>query len=118
MIDGAHLGIGIRGKEGTQAVQSSDVAISQFRFLQPLLLCHGRRAYRRVSFFLPYFLYKNVVLASCDIVWAFQYDFSGYIAFPEYLSAGYNVFFTSLHIIAVLGYDCDVPDEVSNAHPE
>merc|ERR1712048_312419 len=34
MIDGAHVGIGIRGKEGSQAVQASDVAISQFRFLE------------------------------------------------------------------------------------
>ena len=30
MILGAHVGIGIRGKEGSQAVQASDVAISQF----------------------------------------------------------------------------------------
>ena len=33
MIQEAHVGIGIRGVEGTQAVQASDFAISQFRFL-------------------------------------------------------------------------------------
>merc|ERR1719159_1760594 len=72
MILGAHVGVGIRGKEGRAAVQASDVAISQFRFLVPLLMCHGRRAYRRVAFFLCFYMYKNVCLVVCDIVWAHQ----------------------------------------------
>merc|ERR1712003_86373 len=46
MIQGAHVGIAVRGKEGNQAVQASDIAISQFRFIVPILMCHGRRAYR------------------------------------------------------------------------
>lgn len=33
MIMEAHIGVGIRGKEGTQAVRSADYAISQFQFL-------------------------------------------------------------------------------------
>jgi len=118
MIEGAHLGVGIRGKEGAQAVQVSDVAISQFRFLVPLLLCHGRRAYRRVSFFLCYYLYKSIALAIGDVVWAHQNGFSGNIAFPEWLSMAFNVAFTSWHIILVLAFDCDVPDVVANSTPE
>lgn len=117
MIEGAHIGIGIRGKEGTQAVQSSDIAISQFRFLVPLLLCHGRRAYRRVAFFLCFYIYKNVVLVVGDIIWAHQNKWSGKIAYPEYLSMGYNVLFTAWHILVVLGFDVDVPDNVANATP-
>jgi len=45
----ANIGVGIRGKEGTQAVRSSDYAISQFKYLEKLLLFHGRLGYRRVS---------------------------------------------------------------------
>ena len=41
MIQTADVGIGIMGKEGRQATNSSDYAISQFRFLVPLLLVHG-----------------------------------------------------------------------------
>jgi len=123
MIEGAHVGIGVRGKEGAQAVQVSDVAVSQFRFLVPLLLCHGRGAYRRVALFLCYYLYKNVALAFADIVWMHQNDFKtkrygGGIAFPEYVSIGYNVLFTSWHVVVVLGWDEDIPDFVSNMHPE
>jgi len=38
MIKAAHVGIGIIGLEGLQAVMASDYAIGQFRFLLKLLL--------------------------------------------------------------------------------
>jgi phospholipid-translocating P-type ATPase (flippase) len=117
MIEGAHLGVGVRGKEGAQAVQVSDVAISQFRFLVPLLLCHGRRAYRRIALFLCYYLYKNVALLMGDVVWMIMDNFRGRIAFPEYVSIQYNVLFTSWHILFVLGFDVDVSDEVATRNP-
>lgn len=46
MIQEAHVGIGISGNEGMQAVRASDYAIAQFRFLENLLLQHGRMNYR------------------------------------------------------------------------
>jgi magnesium-transporting ATPase (P-type) len=118
MIEGAHIGVGVRGKEGVQAVQVSDIAISQFRFLVPLLLCHGQRAYRRIAVFLCFFLYKNVALVLSDVLWSIQDDFQGRIAFPEWLSMGYNAIFTSWHILFALGWDKGVPDHVANCHPE
>ena len=43
----ADVGVGIIGKEGRQAVNSADFAVSQFRFLVRLLLVHGSlSAYR------------------------------------------------------------------------
>ena len=47
MIQEADVGVGIAGEEGRQAVMSSDYAIGQFRFLQRLVLVHGRWSYRR-----------------------------------------------------------------------
>ena len=38
MIQEAHVGVGIRGEEGVQAVNASDFAIAQFRYLQILML--------------------------------------------------------------------------------
>lgn len=49
MIRTAHVGVGIRGVEGTTAVQASDYSISQFHFLRRLLFTHGRLSLRRVS---------------------------------------------------------------------
>ena len=55
----AHIGVGIAGVEGGKAVQNADFALSQFRFLQRLLLVHGRWSYRRISIFLHYYLFKT-----------------------------------------------------------
>ena len=49
MIREANVGIGILGKEGLQAVNSSDFALAQFKHLRRLLLVHGRTAYLRVT---------------------------------------------------------------------
>lgn len=49
MIQAAHVGVGISGMEGMQAVMASDFAIAQFRFLTDLLLVHGRWSYIRIS---------------------------------------------------------------------
>jgi len=120
MLQGAHIGIGIRGKEGNQAVQASDVAISQFRFLVPLLLCHGRRAYRRVAVFLCYVLYKHISLATGDVVWAHYctWRFGGQFAYPEWLSASFPALITGLPMIVLLGFDKDLPDEVVLKTPD
>lgn len=118
MIQGAHVGVGIRGKEGNQSVQASDVAISQFRFLVPLLLCHGRRAYRRVATFLCYVLYKHITLAMSDAIWAHQSRFSATIAYPEWLGGAYPTLCTALPMIVVLCFDSDLPDQIAMKMPE
>jgi len=117
MIQGAHIGVGIRGKEGMGAVQAADIAISQFRFLKNLLLCHGRLAYRHVTLFLVYYLYKNIALAWGDIVHAIDVDFTGNIAYPDWLSSMFNALFTSWPVVVVLAFDKDLPDELSLKTP-
>lgn len=58
MIQEADIGVGIAGEEGRQAVMSSDYAIGQFRFLQRLILVHGRWSYRRLAEAIANFFYK------------------------------------------------------------
>ncbi len=58
MIQKAHIGVGISGQEGMQAVMASDFAIAQFRFLVPLLLVHGRWSYKRITRMICFFFYK------------------------------------------------------------
>ena len=51
MIQTAHLGIGIMGKEGNQAATFSDYAIPKFDGLDRLILWHGRNfGYNAVKF--------------------------------------------------------------------
>ena len=54
MIQEAHIGIGVSGNEGMQAVRSADYAIAQFAFLQRLLLVHGFWNYFRICLLILY----------------------------------------------------------------
>ena len=99
MILEAHIGVGIRGKEGTQAVRSADYAISQFRYLHRLLLVHGRWGYRRVSWIVCYYFYKNIILVFTEMYFAFYNGFSGQIYFPDWLPMLYNAIWTSWHCL-------------------
>jgi phospholipid-translocating ATPase len=49
MIQEADIGVGISGVEGMQAVMASDFSISQFRFLERLLIVHGHWCYKRIA---------------------------------------------------------------------
>ncbi len=47
MIQEAHVGLGIAGKEGRAAVRSADFAFAKFKHLQRVLLVHGHWYYYR-----------------------------------------------------------------------
>ncbi|CAD7938390.1 unnamed protein product [Amoebophrya sp. A25] len=117
MIQEAHVGVGIRGVEGTQAVQASDFAISQFRFLEPLILDHGRGAYRRVASFMCYYFYKNIALVMSDMYWSSFAGYSGQVLFPSWFSTAYNAFWTSFPCISCNAFDSDVSGKVARANP-
>lgn len=77
MIQEANIGVGIRGQEGSQAVRAADYALSQFSFLLKLVLVHGRIGYRRISFVVLYYFYKNIVLVFTEIYFPFFNAYSG-----------------------------------------
>ncbi|XP_032411220.1 phospholipid-transporting ATPase 11C isoform X5 [Xiphophorus hellerii] len=100
MILEAHVGIGIKGKEGRQAVKNSDYAIPKLKHLKKLLLAHGHLYYVRIAHLVQYFFYKNL----CFILPQFLYQFfCGYSQQPLYDAAYltmYNICFTSMPILA------------------
>lgn len=86
----AHIGVGINGQEGMQAMLNSDYAFSQFRYLQRLLLVHGRWSYNRMCKFLSYFFYKNFAFTLVHFWYAFYSGFSAQVgsqvAFPTLIN--------------------------------
>jgi magnesium-transporting ATPase (P-type) len=79
MIKAAHVGVGISGLEGRQAVLASDYSIAQFRFLERLLLVHGRWSYMRLCSFLRYFFYKNFAFTLVNFWFAFFCAYSAQV---------------------------------------
>lgn len=77
--------MGISGQEGMQAVLASDYSIAQFRFLQRLLLVHGRWSYYRMCKFLRYFFYKNFAFTVCHFWFAFFCGFSAQVSICLFL---------------------------------
>lgn len=76
---GAHIGVGISGQEGLQAVLASDYSFAQFRYLQRLLLVHGRWSYFRMCKFLCYFFYKNFAFTLVHFWFGFFCGFSAQV---------------------------------------
>lgn len=58
MIQEAHVGLGIYGKEGRNAARSADFAFVKFRFLRRIFLVHGFLYYTRAANLVQYFFYK------------------------------------------------------------
>ncbi|KAM7484497.1 hypothetical protein LguiA_000506 [Lonicera macranthoides] len=108
MLQEADIGVGISGVEGMQAVMSSDIAIAQFRYLERLLLVHGHWCYRRISSMICYFFYKNVAFGITLFLYEAHASFSGQPAYNDWFLSLYNVFFTSLPVIALGVFDQDV----------
>ncbi|KAL6054164.1 Phospholipid-transporting ATPase [Balamuthia mandrillaris] len=105
MIQSSHVGVGISGKEGRQAVLAADYAIAQFRFLVPLLLVHGHWSYRRMAVLLLYSFYKNVVFGLSNFWFGVLNGFSSQTLYESWAVSMYNVLFTGLPILAVAIFD-------------
>lgn len=91
MIQEAHVGFGLMGREGRQAVNSADFAFSQFRFIKKVLFIHGNLFYHRVSTLIHYFFYKNVVFVTPQFLYTFYNLYSTQVslyfaAFPSVYS--------------------------------
>jgi phospholipid-transporting ATPase len=101
------VGVGISGKEGRQAVNNSDFAIAQFRFLRKLMLVHGHWDYRRLCKVILYSFYKNIALTFILFYYCFFTGFSGQSLYESLVYSGYN-FFLAMPILCVGLFDKDV----------
>ncbi|SPO00024.1 related to ATPase II [Cephalotrichum gorgonifer] len=118
MIQEADVGVGIAGLEGRQAAMSSDYAIAQFRFLQRLVLVHGRWSYRRLAECIPNFFYKNIIWVFAIFWFGIYSDFDMTYVFEYSYILMFNLLFTSLPVSVMGIIDQDVSDKISLAVPQ
>jgi phospholipid-translocating ATPase len=118
MIQEAHVGIGITGKEGFQAARISDYSIAQFRFLQKLLLVHGRWNYIRTGKYILGTFWKEMFFY---LTQAFFQPWNGYTGTSLYESwslSMFNTLFTSLPVIFLGIFEQDLSATTLLAVPE
>ncbi|KAJ1822207.1 drs2 neo1 protein, partial [Coemansia sp. RSA 2599] len=118
MIQEAHVGIGIAGQEGLQASRAADFSIGQFRFLQKLLLVHGRWSYVRVSMFIMGTFYKCMAFYITQLIFQFYTGFSGTSLFESWTLSMYNTLFSILPVLVVGIFEQDLRPETLLNYPE
>lgn len=99
MIQEAHVGIGITGKEGLQAARISDYSIAQFRFLQKLLLVHGRWNYVRTAKYVLGTFWKEMLFYLTQALYQRWNGYSGTSFYESWSLSMFNTLFTSLPVI-------------------
>ncbi|ORX36159.1 putative phospholipid-translocating ATPase [Kockovaella imperatae] len=118
MIQAADVGVGISGEEGLQAVNSSDYAIAQFRFLKRLLLVHGHWSYFRNSSMILNFFYKNIIGIGVLFWFMIYCEWSTTYVFAYVYLLFWNVFWTLLPVIAIGLFDKNIDADILMAIPE
>ncbi|XP_021935483.1 probable phospholipid-transporting ATPase IF isoform X4 [Zootermopsis nevadensis] len=118
MIQEAHVGLGIMGKEGRQAVRSSDFAFARFKFLRRILFVHGHWYYIRVATLVQYFFYKNIVFITPQVYYAFSNGFSTQPLYDTMFLTCYNVLFTSLPILIYGLFEQNHPAQTLLDYPQ
>ncbi|KAG9001427.1 hypothetical protein FRB94_004792 [Tulasnella sp. JGI-2019a] len=118
MIQAADIGVGISGEEGLQAVNASDYAIAQFRFLKRLLFVHGHWSYQRNGNMIVNFFYKNIVCIG--VLWWFQIycAWSTTYVFDYTYLLFWNVFWSLAPVIAIGLFDRVIDADILMTLPE
>ncbi|KXJ73282.1 hypothetical protein RP20_CCG016146 [Aedes albopictus] len=101
MIQEAHVGLGIVGKEGRQAARCADYAFAKFCMVKKLLLVHGHYFSTRLAILVLYFFYKNLIFMGIQFFFQVDSLFSSQSVYDSVFLTLYNVLYTSLPIFVL-----------------
>ena len=108
MIQKAHVGLGIVGKEGMQASLAADFSILQFSHLTKLILWHGRLSYKRSCQLAQFVVHRGMIISFIQAVFTVVFYFVTIPVYNGYLMLGYSTFYTTLPVFSlVLDEDVD-----------
>ncbi|KAK1350955.1 aminophospholipid translocase [Hamiltosporidium tvaerminnensis] len=117
MLQSSCIGVGIQGKEGTQASLTSDFSIPEFQCLKRLLLVHGRYNFMRFSKLTLNSFFKNFYFILIQFYYNFFNGFSGKPIYNFFFLNYYNVLFTSFVPLSICLFDKDHPEEYLMENP-
>lgn len=108
MIRASSVGIGIEGREGSQAALASDFSVRQFKDISTLILWHGRLSYIRTTNLCNFILHRGLIISTIQIFFMFSFNFVTVFLYNGYLTLGYATIFTNLPIFSII-LDTDIP---------
>ncbi|GBB83626.1 hypothetical protein RclHR1_10320004 [Rhizophagus clarus] len=118
MIQEANVGVGIAGEEGRQAAMAADYAFAQFKYLEKLLLVHGRWSYIRIAEMISCFFYKNIVWTIAMFWYQIWAGFSAQYLYDYTYIMLYNLLFTAFPVMFLGAFDQDVDAKTSLKYPQ
>ncbi|TGZ80506.1 phospholipid-translocating P-type ATPase [Ascodesmis nigricans] len=118
MIQEAHVGVGITGKEGLQAARVSDYSMAQFRFLLKFLLVHGRWNYVRTCKYVVSTFWKEMLFYLTQALYQRWNGYTGTSLYEPWTLSMFNTLFTSLPVIFIGIFDQDLHASTLLAVPE
>jgi len=118
MIQEAHVGVGISGKEGLQAARVADYSIAQFRFLQRLLFVHGHWNYVRTAKYILLTFWKEMVFYSVQAMYQRWNGYTGTSLYESDSLVVWNTLFTSLPVMLPGIFEQDLSAATLLAMPE
>lgn len=117
MIQQAHAGIGIPGKEGMQASLAADFSITSFSHLTRLLLWHGRNSYRRSARLAQFVIHRGLIISIIQTVYCALFFYAAVSVYSGWILVGYATAFTMFPVFSLI-LDEDVSEHAADTYPE
>ncbi|OHT00021.1 phospholipid-translocating P-type ATPase, flippase family protein [Tritrichomonas foetus] len=118
MIQEAHVGIGVQGREGSQAAQNSDFAIPRFQHLIRLIAVHGHWTVSRFMKTAMFMLYKNFTFIMTYFWSSFDTMFSPTDFYDQFFISMFNLVFTLLPPFAYGFFERDMKEGALLKYPQ
>ncbi|XP_035775367.1 probable phospholipid-transporting ATPase IF isoform X1 [Anopheles albimanus] len=118
MIQEAHVGLGIVGREGRQAAACADYAMAKFCMLKRLLFVHGHYCSARLTTLVQYFFYKNLVFMGIQLMFQVHSMFSTQSVFDSVFLTLYNVVYTAVPVLITAISEQPYPASTLMQRPE
>lgn len=118
MLQEAHIGVGIYGKEGSQAARSGDYAIYAYRHLKRLVCIHGRYNLLRSSALIQFSYYKNLAMFLVQLWYSFFTGFSSQPIYEAFTMAVFNVIITAAPPFFIGIFERDVRERTLEKFPQ
>jgi phospholipid-translocating ATPase len=102
LIQAAHVGVGIEGKEGKQASLAADFSLLEFKCLNGLVLWHGRLSYKRTAKLSHFIFHRGLLISVVQILFSCLFYFSAIPIYNGYLMLGYTTIYTTLPVFSIV----------------